>query len=180
MRIEEREIAGVFSIIPHVLEDERGGFFRTYCKNELAKITDSEFVQMNHSINLKKGTLRGLHFQTPPHSEDKIVRCIRGAVYDVFVDVRKDSPTFLQWGSRLLSAENKELLFLPRGIAHGFITLEDQTELLYQHSNFYTPNSEGALRYNDPILSITWPIEPIVISERDKNHPLLTPDFKGI
>lgn len=180
MQLKPQYIAGVYVVVPRLLEDERGTFFRTYCKREFADLGIQEWVQMNHSINLKKGTLRGMHYQLPPHKEQKLIRCVSGKVFDVFVDLRSDSNTFLQWGSVELSAQNKQSLLLPEGIAHGFITLEDDTQLIYQHSEFYAPDSEAGLRYNDPKLAIEWPMEPCSISERDLNHPLISLNFKGL
>ena len=180
MIFEEEAIKGVFLISPKIIEDNRGVFFRSFCKSEFEKITPTEFVQINHSINFKKGTLRGLHYQLPPFSEEKIIRCIQGSVFDVFVDLRQNSPTFLNCGYVILTAENKKSLFLPKGIAHGFLTLEDDSQLLYKHSEFYTPDFEAGIRYDDPKLNIQWPTKPFEISERDEQHPFLTADFNGI
>jgi dTDP-4-dehydrorhamnose 3,5-epimerase len=180
MIFEKLELNGPVLIKPQIHEDNRGGFFRFYCKHEFAEITSSEFVQMNHSINHKKGTLRGMHFQLSPYKEEKIISCIRGNIFDVFVDLRTDSPTFLKWSSIYLSDQDNHLLYLPEGFAHGFITLEDNTHIIYQHSQFYTPGYEGGIRYDDPMIKIEWPLSPEVISERDLNHPSLTKQFKGI
>lgn len=180
MKFEELEIKGVFRVIPDKINDERGSFFRSFCKNEFSKITSSEFVQMNHSINTKKGTLRGMHFQTAPFGEEKIVRCIKGEVFDVFVDLRKNSPTFLKWGSVILSEQNGESVYLPKGIAHGFITLSDDSQLIYLHSEFYAPGNEQGLHPFDPRIAISWPTKAEVISARDLNHPFINNDFKGI
>lgn len=179
MIFEKTHIEGVYVIKPEIIGDERGGFFRYFCKNEFKTILNKEFVQMNHSINKEKGTLRGLHYQKSPHSEAKLIRCIRGSILDVFVDLRKNSATFLQWGSQKLTEENHEMIFLPEGIAHGFITLEDNTHLNYHHTEFYNPNAEGGFRYDDPTLNIDWEIAPSIISERDKKHPFIE-NFKGI
>lgn len=180
MILHKLEINGPILIEPQIQEDNRGGFFRFYCKRELAEITSSEFVQMNHSINHKKGTLRGMHFQHSPYREEKIISCVRGKVFDAFIDLRKDSPTFLKWSSVILSDQNNYLLYLPEGFAHGFITLEDDSHLLYQHSEFYAPGFEGGIRYDDRLINIQWPFPPEVISDRDLDHPLLTNKFKGI
>ena len=162
-------------------EDERGWFVRTWCKNEFASIGhNSEWVQMNHSFTNKKGTIRGMHFQLPPHGEIKMVRCIAGAVFDVIVDLRKDSPTFLQWFGMELSAVNKDMFYIPQGFAHGFQTLQNNCELLYHHSQFYTPGAEGGILYNDPVVNIEWPLAAKNISERDAKHTLLNENFKGI
>ena len=180
MNFEETDIKRVFKVIPRVLGDDRGGFFRFFCKKEFAAITSKQFVQMNHSINAKKGTLRGLHYQQPPHAEDKLVRCVKGKIWDVFIDLRKESPTFLQWRSAVLSEENKEMLFLPKGIAHGFITLEDDTHVLYHHTEYYNPESERGFRYDDQKLKIDWPVEMSNISQRDEEHPFIADSFKGL
>lgn len=180
MEINPQHIQGVYLIEPKVIADDRGGFFRTFCKKEMVQLKMRESVQMNHSINHKKGTLRGLHYQLAPHREQKLIRCISGSIFDVFVDLRANSPTFLQWGAVELSAQNKKMVFLDDGIAHGFITLADNTELLYQHSEFYAPQFEAGIRYDDPKLAIEWPLLPEVISERDLNHPNISPNFKGI
>jgi dTDP-4-dehydrorhamnose 3,5-epimerase len=161
--------------------DSRGWFARTYCKKEFAQIGHTkEWVQMNHSFTSQKGTIRGMHYQLPPYSEIKMVRCIAGAVYDVVIDIRKHSPTFLQWFGAEISAENKKMMYIPEGFAHGFQTLTTNCELVYHHSEFYTSGAEGGLHHNDPALVITWPLPITEISARDKNHPLLDSTFKGI
>ena len=162
-------------------QDERGWFARTFCKDEFAKIGHSkEWVQMNHSFTKQQGTIRGMHYQLPPFSEIKMVRCIAGAVFDVIVDIRKDSPTFLQWFGIELSATNKKMIYIPEGFAHGFQSLSDNVELIYHHSEMYQPGVEGALKYDDPKLNINWKLEVTNISERDKQHNFLTEDFIGI
>lgn len=180
MELIHHHIKGVVQIFPVVLEDERGQFFRFYCKDTFSQFTDKEFIQQNHSVNAKKGTLRGMHYQLPPFSEQKLVRCIRGSIQDVFVDLRKNSPTFLSWGSVVLDERKPSVLFLPEGIAHGFLTLEDDTQILYQHSENYMPQSEAGLRFDDPALNIEWMIRPTIVSKRDFEHPLLTDNFKGL
>lgn len=156
------------------LHDDRGFFSRTYCKNEFNQINFSgEFVQINLSSNTKKGTLRGMHYQLPPHEERKLIRCNAGKVFDVVVDMRRGSNTYLKWYSCELSKENMKMILIPSGFAHGFITLEDNTELIYHHTEFYNPSSEGGLRYNDKLLNIDWPLEITSISEKDRNYPLL-------
>ncbi len=175
------KLAGSYIIDLEPRSDERGWFARYYCKNEFAQIGhQQEWVQMNHSVNYEKGTLRGMHFQLPPFREIKMVRCIAGAVFDVIVDVRKDSPTFLQWIGLELSAANKKMLYIPEGFAHGFQTLSGNCELLYHHSEYYTPGAEGGLRYDDPALKIDWPLPVTVLSERDGGHPYVNEQFKGI
>jgi len=174
-------LSGSFSIDLNPFSDERGWFARYYCKNEFKEIGhDAEWVQMNHSFTKHLGSVRGMHYQEGEYKEIKLVRCIAGKVYDVIIDIRKDSPTFLKWFSIELSAENKKMLYIPAGFAHGFQCLSDNCELLYHHSAFYTPGRETGISYNDPAVNIEWPIEITVISERDKNHPFITNNFKGI
>lgn len=174
-------LAGAYTVEPTFFIDHRGWFARTYCKNEFAEIGHTkEFVQMNQSYTKEKGTLRGMHFQHPPFREIKLVRCITGAVYDVIVDLRAGSSTFLQWFGTELSAVNHKMLYIPEGFAHGFQTLEKDSALLYHHTEFYTPDAEGGLRYDDPALSLTWPLPVAVISERDARHPFVDKNFKGI
>ncbi|MBS1732669.1 MAG: dTDP-4-dehydrorhamnose 3,5-epimerase [Bacteroidetes bacterium] len=174
-------LSGSYLVSLTPLGDKRGWFARTYCKKEFAAIghTD-EWVQLNHSYSASRGTLRGMHYQVKPYTEIKMIRCVVGAVYDVIVDLRSDSPTFLQHYGVELSAENKQMLYIPRGFAHGFQTLEDNTELLYHHSEYYNPGAEAAVKYDDPLLNIEWPLPVSEISGRDKSHPLLTSSFKGI
>ncbi len=161
--------------------DSRGWFARTYCKNEFEQIGHkTEWVQINHSYSAKKGTLRGMHFQHAPYAEIKMLRCIAGAVYDVIIDLRKDSSSFLKWFGTELSAENKMMLYIPAGFAHGFQTLADNTELIYHHTQFYTPSAEAGILYDDPAINIEWPLAIAEISERDSNHPLIDSTFKGL
>ena len=171
---------GSFTIQLDPINDERGWFARYFCKKEFSTIGhEKEWVQMNHSFSLKKGTLRGMHFQKPPYSEIKLVRCIQGSVFDVIIDLRKDSPTFLKWFGAALSAENKLMMYIPEGFAHGFQTLEDNSGLLYMHTAYYSPEAEDGLRYNDPQVNISWPLEISEISMRDTNHDLLE-KFNGL
>jgi dTDP-4-dehydrorhamnose 3,5-epimerase len=161
--------------------DDRGWFARTYCADEFSQIDHKgEWVQMNHSYTAKKGTVRGMHYQLPPYREIKLVRCIRGKIFDVIVDIRKDSSTFLKWFGAELTDSAMNMLYIPEGFAHGFQTLTDDCELIYHHSEFYTPGAEGGIRYNDPMVNIRWPLDVTIISDRDKNHPALTENFKGI
>ena len=167
------------TLTPH--GDNRGWFARTYCKNEFEQIGhQQEWVQINHSFSAQKGTVRGMHFQHPPYAEVKMLRCITGAVYDIIVDLRKESPTFLKWYGTELSAANKKMLYIPAGFAHGFQTLTDDTELIYHHTEFYTPAAEAGIGYNDPALNITWPLPVTELSVRDTNHPLIDSTFKGL
>jgi dTDP-4-dehydrorhamnose 3,5-epimerase len=181
MTFTETLLKGSYVIDLNVFSDDRGWFARTYCKNEFNEIGHrDEWVQMNHSFTKQKGSIRGMHYQVPPFSEIKMVRCIAGAVFDVIVDIRKGSPTFLQWFGTALSAENKKMLYIPGGFAHGFQTLEDDTELIYHHSQLYTPGAEGGIKFNDAKININWPLGVTNISERDSQHPLLNENFKGL
>jgi dTDP-4-dehydrorhamnose 3,5-epimerase len=181
MIFTETILKGSFVIDINLLEDERGWFARTFCKEEFKKIGhEGEWVQLNHSFTKQKGTIRGMHYQMPPFAEIKLVRCIAGAVFDVIVDIRKDSPTFLQWVGVELSAKNRKMIYIPEGFAHGFQAMENDTELIYHHSAFYKPNVEGGLKYDDPKLNIHWPLVALNISERDRNYTLLTNNFIGI
>jgi dTDP-4-dehydrorhamnose 3,5-epimerase len=152
-----------------------------FCQQELAKAGwNKSIAQINHTYTAKKGTVRGLHFQHPPHAEMKLVSCLRGEIWDVAVDIRAGSPTFLHWHAERLSADNGRALLIPEGFAHGFQALMDQVELLYIHSHPYTSSAEAGVRADDSILNITWPIPMSEISKRDALHPILTHDFKGI
>jgi dTDP-4-dehydrorhamnose 3,5-epimerase len=174
-------LAGSFVIDLAPYTDSRGWFARTYCKNEFAQIGHTkEWVQINHSFTAAKGAVRGMHYQLPPHSEIKMVRCIAGAVYDVVVDIRQHSPTFLQWFGTTLSATNKKMLYIPEGFAHGFQTLADNCELIYHHTEFYTAGAEGGISHSDAAVGIQWPLAVTDISARDNEHPLLNETFKGI
>lgn len=181
MIFTELPLKGAFIIEPKIFADERGQFYRYFCKNEFSAIGHhKEWVQMNHSYTAKKATIRGMHYQLPPFSEIKYLRCIAGKIWDVIVDIREGSPTFLQWMGVELSAENKKALYIPEGFAHGFETLTDDCELIYHHSAFYTAGMEGGLRYDDPRLHISWPLEPVCLSERDRSHPFINEPFQGI
>lgn len=181
MNFIETKLKGAYVIELNPLEDERGMFARVFCKKEFSKIKhDKEFVQFNHSLNEKKGILRGLHYQEPPFAEIKLIRCIRGALFDVIVDIRKSSSTFLQWTGVELSETNMKMMYVPEGFAHGFQTLNDSTELLYHHTNFYEPSAERGIRYNDSMIGIQWPDKVPIISEKDTNYPLLKTGFTGI
>jgi dTDP-4-dehydrorhamnose 3,5-epimerase len=174
-------LQGAYYVDVEPFSDQRGLFARTFCKKEFEAIGhDKEFVQFNHSRNTFKGTIRGLHYQNPPYAEIKYIRCIQGAVYDVLVDIRKNSPTFLQYFGIELSAKNMRSIYIPEGFAHGFQTLEDNTELIYHHTAFYTPGMENGLNFDDSVLGINWPIPPTVISEKDLAHPPIDSEFTGI
>ena len=174
-------LPGSFVIGLAPFQDDRGWFARTFCKEEFRAVApDLEWVQINHSFTLRSGTVRGMHFQPPPHQEAKLVRCVAGAVWDVIVDLRRGSPTFLQWFGVELSAANRNMIFVPERFAHGFQTLADNTELLYHHTHAYTPGAEGGLRHDDPRLAIRWPLPPAGLSARDLGHPLVSDSFEGI
>lgn len=154
--------------------DERGSFTRLYCRDEFkANGVRDEFVQANRSYTEKAGTIRGLHFQKPPHAEIKVVRCVKGGVHDVVVDLRETSGTFLKWFSVELSAENRRGLYIPAGFAHGFQTLVDACEMIYFHSKPYAPSHESGIRYDDPLIKIEWPLPVTVISKKDRELPSL-------
>ena len=181
MIFEKTLLEGSYIISPKVLEDNRGWFTRFFCKKEFEQIGHTkEWVQMNHSFTSKKGSVRGMHFQKPPFEEIKMVRCIAGTVYDVIVDIRKDSKTFLHFYGEELSAQNKKMMYIPQGFAHGFQTLSDDAELIYHHTQYYIPEVEDALHHQDPIINISWPLTITEVSERDANHKFLTQQFKGI
>ena len=181
MIFTETRLKGSFVIDLKPFSDERGWFARTFCKKEFEQIGHSaEWVQLNHSVTNTKGVIRGIHFQYPPHSEIKMVKCIAGTIYDVIIDLRNDSPTFLQWVGEELSAANKKMLYIPAGFAHGFQTLSDNCELIYHHTSYYTPGAEGGIRYDDKKININWKLAVSGISDRDKNHPLINESFTGI
>jgi dTDP-4-dehydrorhamnose 3,5-epimerase len=174
-------LAGSYVIDLEPFGDARGWFARTYSQDEFRQIGHGkEWVQLNHSVTYEKGTLRGMHFQYPPYQEIKMVRCIAGEVYDVIVDLRSGSPTLLKWFGIRLSAENKKMLYIPEGFAHGFQCLSGNCELIYHHTGFYTPSAEGGVRYDDPVIAIEWPLPVTGLSERDARHPFLSENFKGI
>jgi len=181
MNFIELPLPGAYIMELAPQRDSRGWFARTFDQEIFQRIGHTRsFVQFNHSASTFQGTLRGLHYQLPPHGEAKLVRCIRGAVYDVIVDLRKGSPAFLRHVSIELSEENLRALYIPEGFAHGFQTLSDQTQLIYHHTGYYHPASERGLRYNDPRLGIQWPLEPTAVSEKDQTYPWLEADFAGV
>jgi dTDP-4-dehydrorhamnose 3,5-epimerase len=176
MIFTETKLKGAFTVEIDRLEDERGFFARSWCRREFeAHGLDPGLVQCNISFNLKAGTMRGMHYQAKPFEESKLIRCTKGAVHDVIVDLRPDSPTFGQYAGFLLTSENRRMVFVPKSFAHGFLTLEDETEVFYQMSEFYFPEHGRGFRWNDPRFGISWPREINVISERDRNYPDFTP-----
>jgi dTDP-4-dehydrorhamnose 3,5-epimerase len=175
MIFNETMLKGAFLIEPEKLEDERGFFARTWCSRELAERgLKTGLAQCNISFNKKKGTLRGMHYQAAPHGETKLVRCTSGSVYDVIIDLRYNSETYKQWFATKLSAKNYKMLYIPEDFAHGFLTLEDNTEVQYQMSEFYYPDYARGIRWNDPAFCIKWPQEICIVSKRDFSYP----DFK--
>ncbi len=181
MKFNELPLKNAYCIEPETFHDNRGFFERLFCKKELEQIAcNKEIVQINHSLTKRRGAVRGMHFQYPPYAEIKMVKCITGKVFDVIIDIRKKSPDFLQWHGEIISAENMKIVYIPEGFAHGFQTLEENCELLYFHTGFYNKDYEGAIRYNDPLVGINWKLEITEMSERDRNHPLLDNNFRGI
>jgi dTDP-4-dehydrorhamnose 3,5-epimerase len=172
MIFTETKIKGAFIIKPELLTDDRGFFTRSFCTEEFEKQgLISSIVQCNISYNKKKGTLRGMHYQGPPHEEAKIVSCTKGAIYDVALDIRKDSRTYLQWVAVELTAENFVMLYIPKGCAHGFQTLTDDTRVYYQMTEFFYPECSNGVRWDDPAFGIQWPNYMRIMSDRDKEFP---------
>ena len=181
MKIIASPMQGAHVLNTQPFRDDRGSFARLFCRDDLAEVFGGrQLVQINHSFTRQSGTVRGLHFQFPPAAECKIVHCLVGSIFDVMVDLRAGSSTFLQWHGEVLSAENGRALFIPEGFAHGFQSLEPNCHMLYCHSASYSPEHEGAVRFDDPRLAVSWPLEPLGLSNRDRNHALLGDDFKGI
>lgn len=161
--------------------DARGRFTRLFCEQELDPIRPGlHFAQINFSETNGRGTVRGLHYQTPPASEAKLIRCLRGRVFDIAVDLRSDSPTFLHWHGMELTEDNDRAVFIPEGFAHGFQSLSDEAHLLYMHTAAWSPACEGGLRHDDPRLSITWPLAVTMLSARDRGYPLIDDAFTGV
>ncbi|MFX1383566.1 MAG: dTDP-4-dehydrorhamnose 3,5-epimerase [Promethearchaeota archaeon] len=180
MRFIETKFKGLYVIEPEPIQDARGKFCRIFCVNELKNIGfKKNIVQINHALTINKGAIRGMHYQYPPKAEIKIVKCISGKVFDVQIDLRHNSPTFLQWHGEILSNQNMRMVFIPEGFAHGFQTLVRNCELVYFHSEFYSPEYESGIRYNDPMINIKWPLEITTISESDQKIELLDNSFKG-
>jgi dTDP-4-dehydrorhamnose 3,5-epimerase len=172
MTFTETALPGAFVIEPELIKDKRGFFARTWSEKEFAEHgLESRLVECNASFNMKKGTLRGMHYQLPPYAQAKLVWCLRGSIYDVIIDLRRDSPTFRKWVAVDLSSSNRLMLYVPKGLAHGFQTLEDHTEVFYQMSEVYAAESASGVRWNDPAFSITWPADPRTIIDRDQNYP---------
>ncbi len=174
MDIIKTKIDGVYVLIPRVFGDYRGFFMESWSKKTMDEAgLFYDFVQDNHSLSTVKGTLRGIHFQKGDKSQAKLVRVVTGAVLDVAVDLRHDSPTYKQWVGVELSAENKKQLLIPRGLGHGFVTLTDHVEFLYKADNYYAPEADGGIRWNDPDIGVEWGITDPILSEKDKKNPFL-------
>ena len=171
MSLAETSLEGVLIITPQVHRDARGWFMESYNKLQATKI-GCDFVQDNHVYTALKGTLRGIHFQYPPMEQAKLIRCVRGSLYDVAVDLRRDSGTFLRWEGIVLSAENNRQLFIPRGFGHAYVTLSDDTEVLYKTDNYYSPEHDGAIRWSDPDIGVDWGLSEPILSDKDREAPL--------
>ena len=181
MKILSTPISDLMVAETSPVTDARGAFSRLYCENELAPlIGNRRIIQVNHSRSAKVGALRGMHFQKPPHAEMKFVRCIKGAVWDVAVDLRKGSSTFLNWHATKLSSSNMYMMVIPEGFAHGFQVLEAESELLYLHTAPFIPEAEGGLHYRDPLLAIYWPLPVTDLSFRDGKRSYIREDFQGM
>lgn len=181
MNVLRTPIDGLFVVetTPHI--DARGAFARLYCERELAQIIGPRrILQINHSRTAQVGAVRGLHFQYPPHAEMKLVRCLKGRVWDVAVDLRQGSPTFLRWYAEELTPDNRRMMVIPEGFAHGFQVLDRDSELLYLHTAFYTSEAEGGVRHDEPRLGIRWPLAVTDLSARDASHPMFDAHFQGI
>jgi len=174
MKFIKTKLEGAYIIEIEKMTDERGFFARSWCEKEFTEHgLNSKLVQCNISFNQKKGTLRGMHYQAKPYEEAKLVRCTQGAIYDVIIDIRPDSPTFQQWLGIELTAENRQMLYIPEGFAHGFQTLVNNTEVFYQMSEFYYTKSAKGIRWDDPQIGIKWLItDNLIISEKDKSYPI--------
>ena len=180
MIFHKTELRGAFVIDLEKIEDERGFFARAWCAKEFeAQGLTARTIQCNISFNKIRGTTRGMHYQIAPYEETKLVRCMAGSIYDVIIDLRSESETYRRWFGVELTAANRRMLFVPEGFAHGFQTLEDNTEVFYHVSEFYTPGSERGIRWDDPTFSIDWPIEVQVISDKDKSWPDFVYDQRG-
>jgi dTDP-4-dehydrorhamnose 3,5-epimerase len=181
LNVDSLPLEGLKRITRQRLGDERGFLARLFCAEALASAGwVKPIAQVNHTFTALPGTLRGMHFQRPPHAEMKLVSCLGGEVFDVAVDLRQGSPTFLQWHGEILSGENARALLIPEGFAHGFQTLTPDVTMLYCHSAAYAPDAEGGLNARDPRLNITWPLPIAALSARDENHPMIGPEFAGL
>lgn len=181
MKVLNTKIEGLFVIEKDPIIDSRGVFTRLFCEKEFSSILGNRHIlQINHSITRAIGAIRGLHYQVPPFVEIKMVQCLKGRVWDVALDLRDGSPTFLNWHAEELTPENAKIMMIPEGFAHGFQVMHKNSELIYCHTTFYEKSAEGAVRFDDPAFSIHWPLPITDISERDQNHPLINKQFTGI
>jgi len=181
VKIRQTHLSNVFVVETSTLTDNRGSFSRLYCENELESVIGlRRILQINHSCTSTIGAVRGLHFQCAPNAEMKLIRCIRGRIWDVAVDLRNGSPTFLQWHAEELTPENAKMMVISEGCAHGFQVLQADSELLYLHTAIYSPENEGGVSYNDPRLNISWPLPITDLSSRDADHKPLTHEYTGI
>jgi dTDP-4-dehydrorhamnose 3,5-epimerase len=181
MKFHETALRGAFVIELSPFRDDRGEFARVFCSRTFREMGLVEsFVQTNHVRTARRGTIRGLHYQAPPAAEAKLIRCVRGSIQDVIVDLRRGSPTFLCWHSEVLTYDNRRMVYSPPGFAHGFQALEPDSEATYQVSAYYTPRLEGCVRYNDPRVSVEWLVPDVTVSSKDAECPLLPPDFRGL
>lgn len=181
MKLTPTPLSGLYEASTEIRADSRGAFGRLFCDQDLEQAHQGRpIAQINYSFTEHRGSLRGMHYQSPPHSEAKWVRCVQGKVFDVALDLRENSPTFLQWHSVVLDSAQHNAIFIPEGFAHGFQTLDDNCLLLYLHSKHYAPGHEAAVRWDDPRTNIDWPMPPTHLSDRDKSHTYLTSDFKGV
>lgn len=181
MKISQTSIPDLMLVETEARIDHRGAFARLYCQDELQSIIGSrKIVQINLSCTHAVGAVRGLHYQQPLYAEMKLVRCLKGKVLDVAVDLRTGSPTFLQWHAEELSSQNRHMLVIPEGCAHGFQVMEPDSELLYLHTEYYTPEAEGGVRYDDPRLAIPWPLPVAEVSVRDQQHPRIPSNYLGL
>lgn len=181
MIFNQTKLSGAFTINVEPFKDNRGFFTRTFCEKEFGQHgLATHFVQANHSGTNGKGVIRGMHFQHMPYCEIKLVKCVIGAIYDVIIDLRNGSSTFLQWFGTELNSENKRMMYVPKGFAHGFQSLTDHSEIIYMVSDFYNKESEGGVRYNDPSVNIKWPLPVTLVSEKDQNIALINSTFAGV
>ncbi len=176
MIFTETTLKGAFLLEIKKIEDDRGFFGRSWCKKEMEEHgLNGNLCQANTSFSKLKGTIRGMHYQISPYEETKLIRCTRGSIFDVIIDLRPTSESYLKWFGAELTQDNYKMLYVPEGFAHGFITLTDNAEVYYNVTQFYTPGAEAGIRFNDPLFAIKWPVEPAVVSEKDKSHPDYSP-----
>lgn len=175
MQIQATELTGVYIITPKIFGDDRGWFFESWSKTKLTACgIECDFVQDNHSMSKQSNTLRGLHFQLNPKAQAKLLRCTKGEILDVAVDIRKNSPTYRKWVSVKLSEDNKKQLFIPKGFAHGFLTLTDDVQVMYKADEYYSPEHDRSIAWNDPTIGVAWGCKNPILSQKDKNAPLLS------